>query len=400
MKKKRCTGAKKACEKQRYEEIYKEATDAFLGELVEELEAQGLLENAVLVASGDHGEGNGEHGLYVHDNVYFEEGLHVPAVVVAPGLVPPGIVNSEPRTLLDLFPTVLELLDIDFDHRSLDGFSLLQAQPQNAKRYFRCWYDEYCQGYVQGASKVVAVPQEDTFFRFDLTRDPGEVSPLAEENELVPDVDELQDWMAARRDLVRDLEYQPKRLFDVWDCKDKRGRCTLDPEAYSKYVQQRYEIASGDGLWGSYFSDQGFATLAFERLDPIIDFNWPGKTTPGKGMPKEKYSVRWTGCIEVEEGEAPRLVIGADDGMKAWIDDRINVDNGGKHNFRWGYAARPLTPGIHRIRIEYTQESRDAQAVLGWIANKEQVLPTVVPPDRLMPPGDSAESLCPALAPF
>ncbi|MCU0664590.1 MAG: sulfatase-like hydrolase/transferase [Myxococcota bacterium] len=395
MKKKRCTLAKKACEKQRYEEIYKEATDAFLGQLVEGIEEDGLMDNIVLVASGDHGEGLGEHGLYVHDNVYFEEGLHVPTAVVAPGLIPPGTLNSEHRSLIDIYPTILDLLGIEFDSRSIDGYSLLQNQPRDEKRYFRCWYDEYCHGYVQGNIKVVAVPQEDTYFRFDLRRDPQENEPVEEEPQWVTEIDELKAWMKARRDLVRVPEYHPKQLFDVWSCSEKRGRCSLRPNAYYESMKRRFEFGEHDGLWGTYFSDDAFGKVAMERLDPIVDFNWPAKTSPHKDVPAEKFSVQWDGCIEVFEGEILRLAAGADDSVEVWLDDRVHIDNSGIHTYKWGFASRSLPAGVHRIRIEYKQGNRDGQVTLGWLTDKEQPLPTVVPADRLMPPGDEPDSKCP-----
>jgi hypothetical protein len=217
---------------------------------------------------------------------------------------------------------------------------------------------------------------------------------VEEEPHWVTEIDELSEWMASRRNLIRELKYEPKRLFDVWDCHDKRGRCILHPEAYYEYMKKRFEPRDGQGLLGTYFSDEHFGKVEFERLDPFIDFNWPRKTSPGKAIPKEKYSIRWNGCIEVLAGESPRLTIGSDDGAKVWIGDRLHIDNGGKHTYRWGFASRRLTEGIHRIRIEYFQDNRDAQVVLGWLTEKEQDLPTVVPPQRLMPPGDSPDAKC------
>jgi hypothetical protein len=385
--KRECRLGKRPCEKQAYEAIYREGTDAFLGRLVEGLEREGLLPGVVLVASGDHGEAFGEHGLYSHDNVYYEEGLHVPLVVVAPGLIPPGTVNDEPRSLIDVYPTVLELLDIGYDPGSLDAVSLLQRQPPGTKRYFRCWYDGYCEGWVQGTHKVVRVPQENTWFRFDLVGDPGETASFVEEDDLAGEIDRLARWMGLRVDLVEQPVWEPQRLFHVWNCKSAKGGCSLDPEAYAEQARGRFEAGPEDGLRGTYFADTGLAEVVLERRDPVVDFFWtPGKR-PDPGIPSDSYAVRWEGCVRVEPGEAPRLAAGVDNAVKVSVGGRVVIERTVKWAFEWAFASEPLAPGLHPLRIDFTQKKGDAQIVLGWLTREGQELPEVVPPSRLVPPG-------------
>jgi arylsulfatase A-like enzyme len=382
-----CKLGKKACERLAYEEIYRGGTDAFVGELVGRLEREGYLDNAILVLSGDHGEGFGEHGLFSHDNVYFEEGLHVPFLVVAPGLVPPGTVNAEPRSLIDVYPTILELLDVGYDPGSMDGRSLLQPEAPDARRYFRCWYDGYCEGFVRGTGKLVRLPEEDTWFRFDLADDPGEERPFDEEEGLAAEIDDLAEWMELRAELVESPVWIDQRLYDVWDCSDAKGRCKLVPEAYARYARERFPHGPGDGLHGAYFADQRFEELALERRDPVIDFLWPDKESPAPGLPAREYAIRWTGCLRVEPGEAPRLAVGSEERIDAWISGRRVAGHGARRNFEWAFAGAPLAPGLHPLRVEFVQTKGDAQVVLGWLTREGQALPEVVPPARLVPPG-------------
>ncbi|HUT76222.1 MAG TPA: sulfatase-like hydrolase/transferase, partial [Polyangia bacterium] len=387
-KKSNCRLGKKACEKAAYEEIYRGGTDAFIGQLIDRLERGRYLQNAVVVVSGDHGEGFGEHGLYSHDNVYFEEGLHIPFVVVAPGVIPPGTVNAEPRSLIDVYPTILEILDIGYDHESLEGLSLLQKAPPGDKRYFRCWYDGYCEGFLRGTEKIVRVPQEDTWFRFDLVADPAEEEPLVEEGSIAAEIDDLAEWMELHAELIEEPVWEPKRLYHVWDCSNAKGSCKFDPAAYEEYSRSLFQFGPGDGLTGSYFADREFSDAVLERRDPIVDFLWPDKASPVPGLPAASYSIRWTGCIRVEPGEAPRLAGGSDDSLRVWVGERLVAEHVSRRNFEWTFAADPLEPGIHPVRIEYTQNKGDAQVVLGWSTREGQELPEVVPPTRLLPPGE------------
>ena len=66
--------------------------------------------HAVVVVTSDHGEGFGEHFWTGHGFDLHDEALLVPLVVRAPGLIPAGRVIEEQVGLVDLAPTLLELL--------------------------------------------------------------------------------------------------------------------------------------------------------------------------------------------------------------------------------------------------------------------------------------------------
>lgn len=83
--------------------------DAQVGRLLAELERRGVLRNAIVVITSDHGELLGEHGLYEHGNSLYMELLHVPLVVVAPGRAPAGARVPSYATLRSLPATILDL---------------------------------------------------------------------------------------------------------------------------------------------------------------------------------------------------------------------------------------------------------------------------------------------------
>ncbi len=81
--------------------------DAQLGRLVRYLERTGLDERAYLFVTSDHGEGFREHGATEHAYGLYEELIHVPLVVVGPGLSPHE--NATLVSLTDLGPTILDI---------------------------------------------------------------------------------------------------------------------------------------------------------------------------------------------------------------------------------------------------------------------------------------------------
>lgn len=82
--------------------------DAWIGEIVTELERLGLGERTLIVVHSDHGEEFLDHGRYTHGHTLCDELLRVPLVIAGPGIAPAGRAIATPVQLLDLLPTLLE----------------------------------------------------------------------------------------------------------------------------------------------------------------------------------------------------------------------------------------------------------------------------------------------------
>jgi arylsulfatase A-like enzyme len=98
--------------------------DSYLGELLGELERQGLYENTAVIVTSDHGENLGEHGYMDHQFGLFETLLAVPLVVRTPGQREPAV-RTDPAMLTDIFPTALELAGVENAPDLLHARSLL-----------------------------------------------------------------------------------------------------------------------------------------------------------------------------------------------------------------------------------------------------------------------------------
>lgn len=82
--------------------------DAYLGQMLGYLQSKGLLDNALIVVTGDHGESFGEHGKWAHGSALYEEQVRVPLVMRYTGRIAPGQVVTTPVQSMDLMPTILE----------------------------------------------------------------------------------------------------------------------------------------------------------------------------------------------------------------------------------------------------------------------------------------------------
>ena len=84
--------------------------DVSLGALIEGLRARGLEENTVWVIYGDHGEAFRQHeGNYGHTFFLYDENIHVPFLIAAPGLMRRQERVRKVVSLVDTAPTILDL---------------------------------------------------------------------------------------------------------------------------------------------------------------------------------------------------------------------------------------------------------------------------------------------------
>ncbi|MEM6552666.1 MAG: sulfatase [Planctomycetota bacterium] len=97
--------------------------DAQVGQLLDALEANGQLDNTVIVLWGDHGFHLGDHGMWCkHTN--YEQATRSPLIIAAPGVGTAGGAASAPAELVDVYPTLIDLAGLDAAG-PLDGVSLV-----------------------------------------------------------------------------------------------------------------------------------------------------------------------------------------------------------------------------------------------------------------------------------
>lgn len=96
--------------------------DRELGRLLTWLEQQKLLEDLVVVFAADHGESLGDTPESSHGFFLFDPTVRIPLSIKAPGLTPKR--SAVQVSLIDVVPTVLDLLQIDATAQRFDGVDL------------------------------------------------------------------------------------------------------------------------------------------------------------------------------------------------------------------------------------------------------------------------------------
>jgi len=84
--------------------------DHFVGQLIDTLTDEGLIDDTIIVFTSDHGENLGAHGLW-QKMVPFEESIRVPLIIRVPWADPQKR-NNSPVSLVDVAPTLAALCDL------------------------------------------------------------------------------------------------------------------------------------------------------------------------------------------------------------------------------------------------------------------------------------------------
>ncbi|MFN7995017.1 MAG: sulfatase [Bryobacteraceae bacterium] len=98
--------------------------DTSLEQLAGKLKELGVLENTLIIVVSDHGEEFWEHGWTGHGQSLYQELSHAVLVMWNPKLIPAARKIAEPVQMIDVMPTVLDLLSVPVP-ASAEGQSLV-----------------------------------------------------------------------------------------------------------------------------------------------------------------------------------------------------------------------------------------------------------------------------------
>jgi hypothetical protein len=150
------------------------------------------------------------------------------------------------------------------------------------------------------------------------------------------------------------------------------------------------------GLKGEYFETiQPSGPPVLSAIDDEISTE--RVTRAWFGSAPQTFSVRWTGYLAIDENAIYTFSLTSDDGSTLWIDGRILVDNGGRHNAITRSAQVRLDRGMHPLMLEYFQAGGPYAIALSWRRDNGHAA-APVPPWRLSPDKTSLWKLATARA--
>jgi arylsulfatase A-like enzyme/predicted Zn-dependent protease len=166
--------------------------DMYVGKITDDLRDRGLLEKTLLLIVGDHGEAFGEHQEYGHAIFCYEENLRVPLIFHCPALIGKDRTVLERVSLVDVMPTVLDILEIPIPGtvQGKSFMNLLRGRKEKEPRsvYFESMYGKEemnfapLTGIIDKNYKYISLPDPELY---DLQTDRLEKENIFEKKNIV-----------------------------------------------------------------------------------------------------------------------------------------------------------------------------------------------------------------------
>ena len=252
--------------------------DKQVGQIMETLEAQGYLENSIVIFTSDHGDCLGDHGQIQKWTMY-DIITRVPAIFWAPERFPAGRRVSELCQWMDIGPTVLELAGLR-PAQEMQAVSLLPALRGEDWRGREYIFAEHpADGNYEGPYqtmirseryKLVHFAGQDYGLLFDLEADPGEVDNRWDDDALAEVkrglLAALLNWRL--ESTIADAGSVSGLSVDATTCSTSLTTLFENymeglEQALRKRRQSRQEIAD---------NERGDAQNDYERPSPIVQF--------------------------------------------------------------------------------------------------------------------------------
>jgi len=170
--------------------------DALVGRLIETLQQSGRAERTIVVLWSDHGWHLGEKGTW-HKMTLWRRATRVPLIVVAPGVTTAGAQCDRPISLLDIYPTLVELCGLPAPPQPLDGTSLAPLLVDPGASRERPALTTYLRGNhaVSGQRYRLIHYADGAEELYDLATDPHEWTNLAGHPQQRTVRDRLAQWL-------------------------------------------------------------------------------------------------------------------------------------------------------------------------------------------------------------
>lgn len=161
--------------------------DAMIGEILNELQKQNIADDTYVIYTSDHGDSLGEHGLYDKESAY-DGSCAVPLIISGPG-VPKNTHIDRPVGLVDLYPTIMEIMNVQLDEKrdgKIDGQSwmpLMNGHSDGRRDYV--FAEHHAHGFPQDWYMLVQDDFKYVYYANDrpslfyLSNDPREMYDLA-----------------------------------------------------------------------------------------------------------------------------------------------------------------------------------------------------------------------------
>jgi hypothetical protein len=141
---------------------------------------------------------------------------------------------------------------------------------------------------------------------------------------------------------------------------DSDGLTATDTAAFTVTSPYPCELGS---FQTEYFNNRTLTgTPVTAGCEVGVSHNW-GAGAPIAGINANNFSARWVGYLDFNQGGYD-FISWSDDGIRVYLDDVLIMSQWNDHDQRTDLATQFMSEGIHKVTVEYYENSLDAIAGL------------------------------------
>lgn len=203
--------------------------DDNVGRLLSYLEAEGILDNTIVIYTADQGFYVGEHGFF-DKRLGLEEGMRMPLLVRYPKTIKAGTVIQDLVSNVDYPSTIIDYAGLEIPN-TMQGHSFRPQLDGRPAEYSRegCFYGFYSSstpkhyGLRTADFKLLKYAAKDGSIAgadlFDLTKDPNELKSVINDPEYASVLAALEQQLA---DKMIEIEIEPNQLPGMYNNKKQK----------------------------------------------------------------------------------------------------------------------------------------------------------------------------------
>jgi len=282
--------------------------DYYIGRIVDKLKKKNIFDKTFIILAGDHGEAFGEKDEIDHGYFIYDATLRIPLILYFPKRLPSNKVVESRARLIDITPTVLEMLTIPVA-KEIQGVSLVPYIEGRKKESLSSYIETYfpqenygCSaliGLIAGDWKYIRAPKPELY---NLKLDPQEEKNVfylrkkvasAMKKELERIIHEFSAKKEARRKKLTSQEREKLRSLGYVDSGFPKGRKeSILPDPKDKIAEYRLFFQ------GNVYETQGDFKRAQQyyeellHLNPLIPHNYVRLAYVFQKMKKIKEAVQ------------------------------------------------------------------------------------------------------------
>ncbi len=299
--------------------------DAMIGDFARKLEAEGLLDDTVIIVTSDHG------GLeFSHGGDSLAE-LEIPILLYG-GDVTKGKVIEHTNLITDIAATVAGLLDVELPREAVGKFIYEAFEPKTDKVYVPMPLVHPYQGLLLGGKETLTITADvegaEIYYTLDGTTPTDKSTRYEGPLDITSSVN------------VKAIAYKNGQHGGIGDSKIR----VVPAGDVPKVAYKLYENYMQTSLPDSFRTLGKPARSGYVHEFSIDELNV---------AEKDHFAIEYTTEMYFDEGGVYKFGIMSDDGSKLIIDGKVVIDNDGSHSSDIKYGSVKLTKGWHKVRVEY-----------------------------------------------